>query len=47
MFGGILKTKSKSDLDESKKYEIPDIDLVVVDYILSKILLLIQIIMKI
>ena len=31
VFGGILKTKSKSDLDESKKYEIPDIDLVVVD----------------
>ena len=31
VFGGILKTNSKSDLDESKKYEIPDIDLVVVD----------------
>ena len=31
IFGGILKTNSKSDIDESKKYEIPDIDLVVVD----------------
>ena len=31
VFGGILKTDSKSDLDDSKKYEIPGIDLVVVD----------------
>ena len=31
IFGGILKTNSKSDIDESKKYEIPDIDLVIVD----------------
>ena len=32
VFGGILKTNSKSDLDESKKYEIPDIDLVCLLY---------------
>tara|TARA_E500000178_G_scaffold23679_1_gene21909 strand:+ start:268 stop:1773 length:1506 start_codon:yes stop_codon:yes gene_type:complete len=31
IFGAILKTNSKSDIDESKKYEIPGIDLVVVD----------------
>ena len=31
IFGGILKTNSKSDIDESKKYEIPDIDLVIVE----------------
>jgi len=31
VFGGILKTKSKSDIEDSKKYEIPDIDLIVVN----------------
>ena len=31
VFGGILKTDSKSDIEDSKNYDIPDIDLVVVD----------------
>lgn len=31
IFGGILRTNSKSDIYESKKYKIPEIDLVVVD----------------
>ena len=31
IFGGILKTSSKSDKYDSKKYNIPDIDLVIVD----------------
>ncbi len=31
IFGGILKTKSSSDIEDSKKYDIPDIDLVIVD----------------
>tara|TARA_B100000900_G_scaffold137706_1_gene116693 strand:- start:21 stop:1532 length:1512 start_codon:yes stop_codon:yes gene_type:complete len=31
VFGGILKTNSKSDIEDSKIYEIPNIDLVVVD----------------
>tara|TARA_B100001057_G_scaffold161716_1_gene162391 strand:- start:9797 stop:11296 length:1500 start_codon:yes stop_codon:yes gene_type:complete len=31
VFGGILKTNSKSDISEAKNYDIPNIDLVVVD----------------
>ena len=31
IFGGILKTNSSSDIEDSKKYDIPDIDLVIVD----------------
>ena len=31
VFGGILKTNSRSDIEDSKKYDIPDIDLVIVD----------------
>ena len=31
IFGGILKTNSSSDIADSKKYDIPDIDLVIVD----------------
>ena len=31
VFGGILKTNSIEDIEDSKKYDIPDIDLVVVD----------------
>ena len=31
VFGGILKTNSSSDIEDSKKYDIPDIDLVIVD----------------
>jgi len=31
IFGGILKTNSSSDIGDSKKYDIPDIDLVIVD----------------
>ena len=31
VFGGILKTSSSSDIEDSKKYDIPDIDLVIVD----------------
>ncbi len=31
VFGGILKTDSSSDIEDSKKYDIPDIDLVIVD----------------
>tara|TARA_B100000989_G_scaffold180424_1_gene135601 strand:+ start:10550 stop:12037 length:1488 start_codon:yes stop_codon:yes gene_type:complete len=31
VFGGILKTNSNSDIEDSKKYDIPDIDLVIVD----------------
>ena len=31
VFGGILKTNSIEDTEDSKKYDIPDIDLVVVD----------------
>ena len=31
VFGGILKTSSISDIEDSKKYDIPDIDLVIVD----------------
>ena len=31
VFGGILKTNSKSDIEDSKNYDIPNIDLVVVD----------------
>ena len=31
VFGGILKTNSISDIEDSKKYDIPDIDLVIVD----------------
>ena len=31
IFGGILKTNSKSDIDDSIHYGIPDIDLVIVD----------------
>ncbi len=31
VFGGILKTNSNSDLKDAEKYEIPDIDLVIVD----------------
>ena len=31
IFGGILKTSSQSDKEDSKKYNIPDIDLVIVD----------------
>ena len=31
IFGGILKTKSKSDIADTKKYNIPDFDLVAVD----------------
>ena len=31
IFGGILKTNSESDIEDSKNYDIPDIDLVIVD----------------
>ena len=31
IFGGILKTDSKSDKNDAEKYDIPDIDLVIVD----------------
>ena len=31
VFGGILKTNSTSDIEDSKKYDIPNIDLVIVD----------------
>jgi phosphoribosylaminoimidazolecarboxamide formyltransferase/IMP cyclohydrolase len=31
VFGGILKTNSESDIKDSKNYDIPDIDLVIVD----------------
>ena len=31
VFGGILKTNSSLDLEDSKKYDIPDIDLLIVD----------------
>ena len=31
VFGGILKTNSNLDIEDSKKYDIPDIDLVIVD----------------
>ena len=31
IFGGILKTNSESDIEDSKKYGIPNIDLVIVD----------------
>ena len=31
IFGGILKTDSKSDKSDANKYDIPDIDLVIVD----------------
>ena len=31
VFGGILKTNSNSDIEDAKKYDIPDIDLVIVD----------------
>ena len=31
VFGGILKTNSSSDIEDAKKYDIPDIDLVIVD----------------
>ncbi len=31
IFGGILKTDSKSDKNDADKYDIPDIDLVIVD----------------
>ena len=31
IFGGILKTDSKSDKSDADKYDIPDIDLVIVD----------------
>ena len=31
IFGGILKTNSSSDIEDSKNYDIPDIDLVIVD----------------
>jgi len=31
VFGGILKTNSSSDIEDSEKYNIPDIDLVIVD----------------
>ncbi|MBT6224385.1 MAG: bifunctional phosphoribosylaminoimidazolecarboxamide formyltransferase/IMP cyclohydrolase PurH, partial [Cryomorphaceae bacterium] len=31
VFGGILKTNSESDIKDSKNYNIPDIDLVIVD----------------
>ena len=31
VFGGILKTSSSSDIEDSKKYDIPNIDLVIVD----------------
>tara|TARA_B100000575_G_scaffold150744_1_gene120207 strand:+ start:27313 stop:28812 length:1500 start_codon:yes stop_codon:yes gene_type:complete len=31
VFGGILKTNSKSDLNDANSYDIPDIDLVIVD----------------
>ena len=31
IFGGILKTDSESDKNDADKYDIPDIDLVIVD----------------
>ena len=31
IFGGILKTNSESDIEDSKNYDIPNIDLVIVD----------------
>lgn len=31
VFGGILKTNSESDIEDSKNYDIPNIDLVIVD----------------
>ena len=31
IFGGILRTNSESDIEDSKKYDIPNFDLVIVD----------------